>query len=137
MKGPWVGTCVAARNLRYFVGFVGCTGLQAMFVGIMCLINLFVSKLKMATTIGLIDIILLIYCAIISCMLLGMSGDYFVMIGNGLTLNEKIKYGHRVITSAEQEREQREARQQSQRSRFTANICRAFCYPLTPSQVFE
>jgi len=130
---PWVGTCVAQRNLRYFVGFVGCTGLHAMQVGIVCLIDLFISKLKLATTIGLIDIVLLIYTAIIACMLLGMSGDYFVMIGNGLTLNEKIKYGHRVLTSAEQEREQR---RQSRGSRFRSNICNAFCYPLTPSDVF-
>ena len=87
----------------------------------------------MGDTAGLIDVILLIYTAIISCMLLGMSGDYFVMIGNGLTLNEKIKYGHRLVTSAEQQKEQRVSR----RSKFMSNICTAFCYPLPPSEVFE
>mmetsp|Transcript_55220 Transcript_55220/g.49716 ORF Transcript_55220/g.49716 Transcript_55220/m.49716 type:complete len:416 (+) Transcript_55220:64-1311(+) len=134
---PWVGTCVAARNLRYFVGFVGSTGFHAMVVGLICLINLFVSKLKMGTTMGLIDIIILIYTAIIACMLLGMSGDYFIMIGNGITLNEKIKYGHRVQTASERDRElNQDLNQNSRRSKFNRNICRAFCYPLPKSQIF-
>lgn len=126
-----MGTCVAQRNLRYFIGFVGFTGLHAMEVGIVCLINLFVSKLKLATTTGLVDVVLLIYTAIIACMLLGMGGDYFVMIGNGMTLNEKLKYGHRMITNAEKEKEERRGR-----NKFTTNLCQAFCYPLPPSQIF-
>merc|ERR1712087_971004 len=130
---PWVGTCVASRNLRYFVGFVGCTGLQAMEVGIVCLVNLFAHKLKMDDTVGLIDVVLLIYTAIISCMLLGMAGDYFVMIGNGLTLNEKIKYGQALVTAAEQKNQ----RNRSRRSKFWSNICMAFCHSLPPSEVFE
>jgi len=59
--------------------------------------------LKLATTTGLIDVVLLIYTAIIACMLLGMGGDYFVMIGNGISMNEKLKYGHRMITNAEKQ----------------------------------
>jgi len=96
-----------------------------------CLVNLFVSKLKLATTTGLVDVVLFIYTAIIACMLLGMGADYFVMIGNGLTLNEKLKYGHRMMTKAEKEMEERRGK-----SSFTNNLCRAFCYPLPPSQVF-
>lgn len=135
-KGPWVGTCVAARNLRYFVGFVGCTGLHAVTTGLVCLINLFSGNVKMSTSMGLVNVIILIYCAIIACMLLGMSGDYFVMIGNGLTLNEKIKYGHRVITESERRAEEMQQENQSRRSKFTKNICKAFCYPLPQSDIF-
>ena len=90
-------------------------------------------KIKNGDNYGLIDIIVLIYCAIISCMLIGMSGDYFVMIGNGITLNEKIKYGHRVQTASERDRELNEdLNRNSRRRRFHRNICRAFCYPLPP-----
>jgi len=133
---PWVGTCVAERNLRYFVGFVTSTGLLAMYVGLVCLANLFASKLKLSTTVGLVDIVLLIFTAIIACMLIGMGGDYFFMIGNQITLNEKIKYGHRVVTAAQRQSEQRDEIRTSQRSRFTSNICSAFCAPLAPSQIF-
>ena len=126
------GTCVAERNLRYFVGFVSTTGIHAAQVGLCCLSNFFVGKLKVASEIGLINTVILIYTAIIACMLVGMGGDYFIMIGNGLTLNEKIKYGHRLETTQERRREQREQK----RAKFKRNIRNSFCAPLPPSDVF-
>ena len=135
--GPWVGQCVAARNLRYFVGFVTTTGLQAFVCATTSLIIIFLPKFEIASGVGLMNILLLIYCSIISCMLLGMSGDYFMMVGNRVTLNEKIKYGHRIMTKAEQERESQFLQNESETSRFQRNLLTGFCGESEPSSIFK
>jgi len=127
---PWVGTCVAGRNIRYFVGFTSSTGLSALLISLNLLVNMFIKGFTLESGIGLGSVFLLIYTAIISCMLIGMSGDYFVMIGKKITLNEKIKYGQRMITTAEKNAEQ------NRQNNCKNNIKNAFCNKLPPSRIF-
>lgn len=136
---PWVGQCVAARNLRYFVGFVTSAGTHAFVCSTTSLIIIFLPKFEIASEVGLINILILIYCSIISCMLLGMSGDYFMMVGNRVTLNEKIKYGHRIMTRAEQEVESQFLQQQtmSETARFQRNLIMGFCGEPEQSAIFR
>jgi palmitoyltransferase ZDHHC9/14/18 len=41
---PWVGTCVARRNIRYFIAFLFWTGMHGLITMIFCLIYILVKK---------------------------------------------------------------------------------------------
>ena len=129
---PWVGTCVALRNIRYFVGFVTFAGLYS-FIGMLSLIVILTkypgfSNINGFGSIGIV--VILIYCAIFAFMLLGMSFSYLMMIPAELTLNEKINNnGKRVMTDAERI---------SLNNKTKCNILyQVFCQKLPKSQVFQ
>eukprot|EP01084_Bolivina_argentea_P038913 71930_1 len=126
---PWTGTCIAERNVCYFVGFLGCTGLLGLVVTFTCIANIFVgsNEVSSRSKIAMLNMLIMMYAAIMSLMLLGMVVNYYWMIGRGLTTNERIKHGGRLLTAAEREREQ---------SNFYFNLRLVFCYPITPSALF-
>jgi len=142
---PWVGTCVGVRNLRYFVFFVTSAGLHGAVTAITCLLIAILAHQfsVFRSWLALVDIILIIYGAIIACMLIGMSIDYIFLIGRKITMAERIKHGERVMTAAEREAEvqvqlsdQDERDKQNKKLSFTQNLHAACCSPLTKSNLF-
>ncbi|ETO36214.1 zinc finger protein DHHC domain containing protein [Reticulomyxa filosa] len=108
---PWVGTCVAERNLRYFVGFVTSAGLY----GIICCIGMIV-LLTISPGVGQVGgltslgaILIALYSGIFALTLVPMSCSYFSMIPQQLTTNEKIKYGKRLMTTSEMQQTTQES----------------------------
>ena len=131
---PWTGTCIARRNIRYFVGFINFAGLYgacAFLVSLSILINRpGMNKLNPIATDGII--IIAGYGLIMSCMLVSMGFSYICMVGDQLTTNEKIKYGKRLMTDAEKEN-----KGNNWKPAIKEIYCDAFCRPLPKSLIFE
>jgi len=130
---PWVGTCVGERNIRYFVGFITTAGMY----GVVCSIGM-IMVLTDSPGIGQLNglvalgaILLIVYGALFALTLIPMSCSYFSMIPKELTLNEKIKYGERQMTSAE-----REAQNQNQPSNLNV-LVHVLCLEKPHSQIYQ
>ena len=130
---PWTGTCIAERNLRYFIGFVTFSGLYG---AVACLVSMSIligypglSGLNPLATVGII--IIAGYGAIMACMLVSMGMSYIFMVGQELTTNEKIKYGGRIMTDAEREK------MRNNKPSMKDIYCHAFCKPLPESMIYE
>ena len=130
---PWTGTCIAERNIRYFVGFVSCSGLYGICAFCVSLSILIakpgMSNLNPLATVGII--LLAGYGAVMACMLISMGFSYVCMVGSQLTTNERIKYGGRLMTDAER----KELR--NKKKDYKQIYCDAFCRPQQPSQIYE
>ena len=128
---PWTGTCIAQRNMRYFVGFVMFSGLFGMIASIVCLIMLIWipswSELNVISK-G-VAIFVLIYGTILAFLLLPSGMSWMINAGKQLTTNERIKYGHRLMTDAEREMEEKLS--------VTQVWCNVFCRPLPKSEIYE
>eukprot|EP01083_Nonionella_stella_P138830 422551_1 len=130
---PWTGTCIAQRNIRYFVGFVTFAGLYGACAFLVCL-SILVDRPGMAhlnamATVGII--IIAGYGLLMACMLVSMGVSYVFMVGEQLTTNEKIKYGKRLMTDVE-----KEAEKHQKPSRIDI-YCQAFCREQVGSQIYE
>ena len=131
---PWTGTCIAERNIRYFVGFVfwaGTYGAVDLCVCLMILINRpGADRLNPAAMAGIVC--LAIYGAIMALLLVSMAISYIGMLADGLTMNEKIKHGRRLMTDAERKRVKEEGNKS-----LMAIYYQVLCGPLPESQIFE
>jgi len=87
--------------------------------------------IKSGLLIGLVLVIIIIYSGCFGCLLCGMMCQYIDMVGRGVTLNEKIKFGEKVETTAE--KLQREQTKDDQMC--SHNYRKFFCEPLPPSQL--
>ena len=130
---PWTGTCIAERNIRYFIGFVTFAGLYGVCAFCVCLSILIakpgMSNLNPMATIGII--LIAGYGAIMACMLVSMGFSYICMVGQQLTTNEKIKYGGRLMTDNDK------AKEKENQIDYTQIYCDAFCRSQAPSQIYE
>merc|ERR1712129_625777 len=128
---PWTGTCIAQRNIRYFIGFVTFAGLYgacAFFVSLLILINRpGMSKLNPAASIGIV--LIAGYGLIMAFMLVSMGISYIAMQSEGMTTNERIKYGKKLVTDAEMKA--------ATKRDLKKVYCDAFCMPLSKSMIYE
>eukprot|EP01083_Nonionella_stella_P220759 789483_1 len=100
---PWTGTCIAERNIRYFVGFTTFAGLYGASAFLIC-VSILINRpgMKYLNPMASVGIIMIAgYGLIMACMLVSMGVSYIFMVGEQLTTNEKIKHGGRLMTDAE------------------------------------
>ncbi len=132
---PWTGTCIGERNIRYFVGFVfwaGTYGAVALCISLLILINRpGADRLRSEAMIGIVAIA--IYGAIMAMLLVSMAISYIGMLAEGLTMNEKIKYGGKQMTDAERRKVKSEGGKRSLMSIYY----QVLCGPLPESLIFE
>jgi len=85
---PWVGNSVGARNHKWFVLFTSSTFMLALGTAGGSMYYLLVEGMN---DVGLVAVVLVAYCAIISCCVGGLSAYHWGLVCRNATTNEELK----------------------------------------------
>ena len=94
---PWVGTCVAKRNYRYFFLFILSVSLLSLYVMIFSIVHMHLDRLETEELSQVVsnhpvNMVLIVFCFLMAWSLFSMLGFHTWLSCNNLTTNDHVLF---------------------------------------------